>query len=59
MGLVFITEEKKGKGSSSHMRATFLNMQLCYHRIHEERLGGLSGRAKRKKRRVKGMGKQA
>ena len=40
MGLVFITErKKKEKGSSSHMRATFLNMQLCYHRRHEERWG--------------------
>lgn len=40
MGLVFITDDKKGKGSSSHMRATFLNMQYCYHRIHEEKDGG-------------------
>jgi len=41
MGLVFITQEekeKKRKVSSSHVRATFLNMQLCYHRIHEEKV---------------------
>lgn len=57
MDLVFITEHKKkrgGKGSSSHMRATFLNMQLCYHRIHEERWEG----ANKKKRRVVGTGKR-
>lgn len=36
IGLVFITAEKRGKVSSSHMRATFLNMQLCYHETHEE-----------------------
>lgn len=34
-----LQRRKGGKGSSSHMRTTFLNMQLCYRRIHEERWG--------------------
>lgn len=36
IGLVFIKAEKRGKVSSSHMRATFLNTQPCCHETQEE-----------------------